>query len=87
MKTVALFTVYIPLYKPRNQGYSPEVVLKPWNQWSEDASSTHSLYTSVPDATLACGMKVMNCNRLMLFGIFDQADPEFARGASPRRER
>ena len=37
----------------------PEVVLKRWNHWSEDASSAHSLYTSGPDATLASGMRVM----------------------------
>ena len=37
----------------------PGVVLKRWNQLSEDASSAHSLYTSGPDATLASGMRVM----------------------------
>ena len=60
----------IPKAQIPNWGYSLEVVLKPWNQWSEDASSAHSLYTSGPNATLASGMKTMRytwrCVRLFL---------------------
>ena len=58
-----------------NWGCLPEVVLKSWSEWSEDAGSARSLYTLRSDGTPASGMRTIRSTRRWLRLVFNGNGP------------